>query len=264
MKKRSLVAALAMLMVSAIVLTSSTYAWFATGTKAQVTGVSATVGNSQGNITISAKENEGFTTSIDYNAFKIDGNYYPDTFSPVSYNPSTQSFIAGSIDQAKDSTDLIFKPAASQNNEYIKMTVYVKATTACTVQCSAIMNTGYGFVYAAIHDASAPTTNYKVFNNTAKSYQPITSLTEGIDVDANSIMTDKDTKTTGGSYDALGTAVTATTSESVELVFTQQDAEAGAVKSVVVYIWAEGNDELCAGNLPSAACATTLNFQMKG
>ena len=54
MKKRSLVAAIAMLMVSAIVLTSSTYAWFATSSAAAVDKFSATVTNNSGSLTVQA------------------------------------------------------------------------------------------------------------------------------------------------------------------------------------------------------------------
>ncbi|MBQ2812726.1 MAG: hypothetical protein IJE63_05680, partial [Clostridia bacterium] len=88
MKKRSLVAALAMLMVSAIVLTSSTYAWFATGKTAKVSNVSATVGNSDGNILVSA-DGENFNTSISFDDFVADStttNFKPGQFIPVSFN----------------------------------------------------------------------------------------------------------------------------------------------------------------------------------
>ena len=54
MKKRSLVAALAMLVVSAIVLTSSTYAWFATSSKASVSTISAQVTSNKGALTVQA------------------------------------------------------------------------------------------------------------------------------------------------------------------------------------------------------------------
>ena len=56
MKKRSLVAAIAMLIVSAIVLTSSTYAWFASNSAANVETISANVANNDGSLQIMATE----------------------------------------------------------------------------------------------------------------------------------------------------------------------------------------------------------------
>lgn len=54
MKKRSLVAAIAMLVVSAIVLTSATYAWFATSNRADVSAISASVANGSSNLSLKA------------------------------------------------------------------------------------------------------------------------------------------------------------------------------------------------------------------
>lgn len=269
MKKRSLVAAIAMLMVSAIVLTSSTYAWFATSNKAQVTGVQASVENADGSILISATGEDGsFATSVNYADFKnLTGNVTPDSFTPVSYNPAGETWIRGSIAQGDNADDaatygkLVFNPQTSNGGEYIKIKVYMKATAACTVNVSATMASPYNFIYSCIHDDSA-TGSYKVFANNERSYTPVVSATQGIDTDANSIMTADDTNTDGSAYTGLaGAPVTAkATGNDLSVTFSAEEATAGTVKTVTVYVWAEGNDPACAGSLKSEVCGVTLNF----
>lgn len=62
MKKRSLVAAIAMLLVSALVLTSATYAWFAKSSSAQVQAVSVKAGNAGGALEVSIDQVNWKTT----------------------------------------------------------------------------------------------------------------------------------------------------------------------------------------------------------
>jgi len=265
MKKRSLVAAIAMLMVSAIVLTSSTYAWFATGTTAKVSGISAQVSNTSGNITISA-DGTNYSTALEYAAFQGQaGNFTPADFSPVSFDPVNQAFIAGSIAQGEDAGDqntfgkLVFTPATATNDngKFIKMKVYVKASVDCTVNVAADMSgSTYQFIYGAIFEDDAPT-NYKVYNTASRTYVPVLQATPGIDADTDGIMETTDTLTDGATpYNALASqAVTTTTSDVVSLSLTADQA-----KTITVYVWAEGNDALCVGNIASQACAVALNF----
>ncbi len=265
MKKRSLVAALAMLVVSAIVLTSSTYAWFATGTTAKVSGISATVSNSSGNITISANGTD-YSTTLDYAAFQGQtGNFTPANFAPVSFNPKALTFVAGSIAQGEDEGNtatfgkLVFNPALAtgDSDKYIQMKVYVKASVDCSVTVSADMaGSVYQFIYAAIYDDAEGTNDYKVYNTAQRTYTPVTAATKGIDVNTDNIMTDADFLEDGVSpYNALGDAVNSTSSDTVTLNLT-----ANQPQTITVYVWAEGNDSLCVGNIAAQACAVALNF----
>ncbi len=267
MKKRSLVAAIAMLMVSAIVLTSSTYAWFATGTTAKVSGISAQVSNTSGNITISA-DGTNYSTALEYAAFQGQtGNFTPSDFSPVSFDPINQAFIAGSIAQGEDAENtatfgkLVFNPSVATNDstKFIKMKVYVKASVDCTVNVAADMaNSTYQFIYGAIYDDS-DTTNYKVYNGSSRTYVPVLQATPGIDVDTDGIMEKDVDKMTDGStpYNAaLATnQVASTTSDVVSITLT-----ADQPKTITFYVWAEGNDALCIGNIDAQQCAAALNF----
>lgn len=270
MKKRSLVAALAMLMVSAIVLTSSTYAWFATGTTAKVSGISATVSNSSGNITISANGTD-YATTLDFATdFQgVTGNLTPANFQPVSFNPEALTFVAGSIAQGEDSGNvatfgkLVFNPALAtgDSDKYIQLKVYVKSSVDCSVTVAADMaGSVYQFIYAAIYDDAEGTADYKVYNTASRTYTPVVSATAGIDVDTDNIMTSKDKLTDGASeYNALGNAVNsvdgAGENETVTL-----NLKANTPQTITLYVWAEGNDSLCVGNIASQACAVALNF----
>lgn len=268
MKKRSLVAALAMLVVSAIVLTSSTYAWFATGTTAKVSGISAYVSNESGNITISADGTE-YSTSLEYAKFQGQaGNFTPGTFQPVSFDPINQAFIAGSIRQQDDDPDnaltygkLLFEPSVATNDssKFIKMKVYVKSSVDCTVNVAADMaGSTYQFIYAAVYEDDN-TSNYKVYNTASRTYVPVLQAKAGIDVDTNGIMEksiDKLADGTGDYDSALATdAVASTTSDVVSISLTKDTP-----KTITLYVWAEGNDKLCVGSIDYQSCAVALNF----
>ena len=65
MKKHSLVAAIAMLVVSAIVLTSATFAWFSMGTTVGVEALTIGVSESSG-LLISAQPTADFATTVTF------------------------------------------------------------------------------------------------------------------------------------------------------------------------------------------------------
>ena len=151
-KKRAFVSAIAMLMVSAIVLTSSTFAWFSMSKEASVESMDLTVSSPEG-IQISANasawtasltvdqifDNDDATTSR-YDAYEGNNNLYPADLIPVSSafqsaNSSTgyANFFKATLDdsglatitavtQSKDSQDaagliafdLFFKVAEAQ------------------------------------------------------------------------------------------------------------------------------------------------------
>ena len=114
----------------------------------------------------------------------------------------------------------------------------------------------YQFIYGAIFEDDN-TTNYKVYNTASRTYVPVLQATAGIDVDTDGIMESTDTLTDGATpYNALAAeAVTTSTSDVVSL-----SLSADQPKTITLYVWAEGNDALCVGNIASQACAVALNF----
>lgn len=263
MKKRSLVAAIAMLMVSAIVLTSSTYAWFATGTTAKVSNIEARVANTAGNIQISA-DGSKYSTALDYSEFaNADGNFMPNYFSPVSFNPDAKSFISGSI--AQDPTvgsptegKFVFDPATVSDGSgyYIMLNIYVKSDIDCVVKVTPNMTgSTYDFIYSAVFDNAG---SYKVYNKTSgRSYIPVVSAIKGVDTNGNAIMDLNDDLADGSTndYTGLGSSDVKASAEALELSLT-----ANQPKTVTLYVWAEGNDQACSGAVPDAACGVVLDF----
>lgn len=95
-KKRAFVSAIAMLIVSAIVLTSSTFAWFSMSKQATVDSMDLTVSSPEGiqisanasawtaNLTIDEIFNTDDTTTSRYDAYEGNTNLYPTDLVPVS------------------------------------------------------------------------------------------------------------------------------------------------------------------------------------
>lgn len=95
-KKRAFVSAIAMLIVSAIVLTSSTFAWFSMSKQATVESMDLTVSSPEGiqisanasawtaNLTIDEIFNTDETTTSRYDAYEGNANLYPADLVPVS------------------------------------------------------------------------------------------------------------------------------------------------------------------------------------
>jgi len=118
LKKRSFVGAIALLVISAITLTTSTFAWFSMGKEAKIETMELTVSSSDG-FEISANANlngwtstltpaeifnleEGdrnFTTKDSYMVADVDTNYLPTMLKPVScaFGGSSADFFSANL-----------------------------------------------------------------------------------------------------------------------------------------------------------------------
>ncbi len=264
MKKRSLVAALAMLMVSAIVLTSSTYAWFATGTTAKVSNVEASITNNDGSISISAKIDEGYKTSLNKSDLENVGqNYFAETFNPVSFDPEAGTFISGSI--AQDTSEgsatrgeMLFTPDTAVTTSYTRYTVFVKASTACKVNVTPTFGTSnVSYAYASIAvDEAAPT----IFSATnGRQYNPLlVNAPIGVDANNDKIMSAEDKATDNTSpYTGVSTKTVTATNGSIQL-----NLEANKAVQLDVYLWAEGQDAACNGPITDGLIQFGIDFAM--
>lgn len=130
-KKRAFVSAIAMLIVSAIVLTSSTFAWFSMSKEASVESMDLTVSSPEG-IQISANASawtaqltvdQIFNTDVNpndrYNAYPGNNNLYPTDLIPVS-----SAFKAA--DSATGYADF-FKAAANDTNTRANITTVTQS-----------------------------------------------------------------------------------------------------------------------------------------
>lgn len=255
MKKRSLFAAVAMLIVSAVVLTSATYAWFASGTEVSVATIDAKVANADGSIKISADGSNWKTTLSKSDISNQSGNIVPAAFAPVSINPANLSVVGGSI------TDGSFAAGAASGG-YIKYTCYVKADVNCKVSVAPSASFGTGFIYAYV---KAGNNAYKVANSAGAKYYPIVlSGATAVDANGNNIVDDAthdaytaNGGTTPSSFDtditenAFGGLVTPD-GTSASALASELELTANVPETIVVYMWAEGQNTTCTGTVLEA------------
>lgn len=238
-KKHAILSAVSMLVVSAIALSSATFAWFSSGNSVGVNEVSAQVSNSDGSILISANQTTWKTQLDNQDLVDAGTNILPPALVPVSLTLDKAQAIAGSI------TDGTFTAAGLSTSGYIKYTAYLKATVACTATITPSFASTAGFVYGGVTRA----TDQVLLNAAGRSYYPIDSGTlTATDTSANDIIDPSEAPT------GLGDEQTATASGTIVITMTPD-----TVYSFTVYVWAEGQDALCRGTVPLTAATMTVN-----
>lgn len=247
MKKRSLVAALAMLVVSAIVLTSSTYAWFAASNTASVSQVTAGITNSDGSIYVSTTgEPNTWKTSLrmeDYSGLAT-------AVSPVSaaIDQTSISFVGGGLTATANETtgvdELVFSTSeAIANTDYLTFDIWLYAEVACTVTITpALRNDGLTYVYgfATVGEEAI------VLGASGDTYTPIVGTATAADkvVDSGNGIIDAAECAKEGFF---GDEVSVSEATTLKYTFGEDDiGESGKVK-VTCYVWAEGQDADCKG-----------------
>jgi hypothetical protein len=149
-KKRAFISAIAMLIVSAIVLTSATYAWFSMAKKVEVESMELNVTSPEG-IQISANTTS-FTTKLTtanitgtdetssgkrFNAYEGNTNHIPETIKPssstfaVSSSTGLPSWYDGSINE--NGTMDIYSTSDTAGG-YVVFDLFVKLKSATTVK----------------------------------------------------------------------------------------------------------------------------------
>lgn len=260
MKKRSLVAALAMLMVSAIVLTSSTYAWFATATTAKVTGVNASIENAAGSIYVSANKTD-WSSSLTATDLAASGTI-TQTLTTVSYDPTDDAFFAGQFGTGELATTFTLTGAEATTG-FNRAKIYLKAEQAGTVTVSPSLAgnmTGAEFIYASVKVG-----NDQVFLGAANdSYYPISPASLGTNGTAydtnpqNGIIDTAEISANGASGCELGSQVQVSANQSITFDVSAYASDADIVE-IEIYLWAEGQDTDCVG-VKTAAPEYSLSF----
>ncbi|MBQ3005326.1 MAG: hypothetical protein IJM97_02915 [Clostridia bacterium] len=239
MKKRSLVSAIAMLVVSAIVLTSATFAWFATGDTATVNQISASVSNAEGSILISADGNEWKTVLTTADLTAVTTNTLASTLSPVSVTPGTQgigSIVSGAIEEG------VFT-ATEAAGKYVQFSVLVKSDVNCTVDVAPVFTHTQAYVFAGL------TVNGTFTVAGTGSYLPYTGAAGDTanDTNGNAILDGDETTALGAQVDGVSSLNT-----SIDLV-------AGEATQLTFYMWAEGQHADCKGQTADTA-TLAINF----
>jgi hypothetical protein len=236
MKKRSLLTAVVMLVVSAILLTSSTYAWFAGTHEARVSKVATSVsGADAGNVQVAVSDAGPWKTSLDADAL-YSGNTQLDPIDVL--NPKTNMSSICTADY--DSTNF----EVSQTGSALHYVWYVRAQHFTEGQNIVIpvSFTSSDAIYGVV---KVNNTNYFYGPSTYKSCYNVTAAVEGGTV--NGIIDDNDTVT-----GTLSETMTPDGPTSISV------AASSTPIQVDVYVWAEGQDAACVGGVDVSGAGFTF------
>lgn len=263
MKKRSLVAAIAMLIVSAIVLTSSTYAWFASNGAATVGAMNANVANNDGTLQVMATTNAIANSQWKTSLSSADYTGYTTALTPVSMymNNGAPSFYKAAYD------GVTFTAGSNGTvSDYLKYGFDVKydnaSENAATVSMVPTWSDSSDFVYALVEVAAGGSTTYYLFSS--GSYVPLTGLTGEV----------TDTKGAGASIDIIDAADsgyanatmgntngTTAGASGTAITFTAAAGDS-TTANVNIYIWAEGQDPQCSGITAAGTGSMSFNISV--
>lgn len=199
-KKRAFVSAIAMLIVSAIVLTSSTFAWFSMSKQATVDSMDLTVSSPEGiqisanasawtaNLTIDEIFNTDDTTSR-YDAYEGNANLYPADLIPVSsafeYSETTTgrvTFYKATLnDKGYANVSVVSQTAGNADNAgLIAFDLFFKVAQPTTVYfgTSEFVDNSSSDVLTALRVGFTPLGNVPI-GSTAAEAQALNTFTKG-------------------------------------------------------------------------------------
>lgn len=290
-KKRAFISAIAMLIVSAIVLTSATYAWFSMAKRVEVESMELNVTSPEG-IQISANTS-AFTTKLTvddikgasstrFTAYEGNINNIPETVKPSSSAFATSGFLPkffdGSINDqgkmdvyARDDVgsgfvafDLFIKVKAATTVKFGSSTVTCEANpelpTAmriALVRCGTVAEKADAATIKSVLPGNAP--GLKVIYELDASSHTAAATALG----ASGVMETKGIQSAGLNIATNnpftntinGAAINATIATAASAA--KIDVNAGITR-VRVYMWMEGNDVDCANDVAGA----TINFNL--
>jgi hypothetical protein len=246
---RKLIPAFAMLLLSAVLMSTASFAWFSTNTQATATGMSVTVSSAR-NILISS-DNQTFASSAEFNvaAAALEPASAVAKASPEFFYMET----AGSgmtAENAGFGSNPVFAEA-TQNTHYITFTAYLKVVGEDAAGATIIPTITFSHTASPVYPALRVL--FVVDNTTPYLYAPVGTP----DADAKPIASiDQDGKPTAA--DTANTLLTNSTSPIVDSAAKEQ------VYEVDVYVWLEGQDKACtAANAVQLALSNiTIDFKI--
>lgn len=294
-KKRAFISAIAMLIVSAIVLTSATYAWFSMAKRVEVESMELNVTSPEG-IQISANTSAFTTkltadeisgaTSTRFSAYEGHMNNIPETVKPSSSTFTTNGFLPGFYDGSINDTGRMDITSRSDvGSGFVAFDLFVKVKSATTVKfgstsitCDAnpelttamrvaLVNCG---TVAEKADAAAIQSVLPGTSNAAKVVYEIDAsnhTAEAAAKGASGIMTTTPLNRAGSniSTDATYNNIVSGNAYTYKLEATLATSPSAASISVPagitrmrVYMWMEGNDVDCANDI----AGSTFNFNL--
>lgn len=294
-KKRAFISAIAMLIVSAIVLTSATYAWFSMAKRVEVESMELNVTSPEG-IQISANTSAFTTkltadeisgaTSTRFSAYDGNMNNIPEIIKPSSSifatNGNLPAFYDGSIN---DTGRMDIRTANDVGSGFVAFDLFVKLKTATTVKfgstqisCDSNPELTTAMRVALVN---CGTVAEKADGNAIKNVLPGTSKANKViyEIDASNhtaaasalgasgVMSTRGLKAAGSN---IGTNSTYTNTignvsyvGDVEATIATSASSAAlpvqaGITRVRVYMWMEGNDVDCANDV----AGSTFNFNL--
>ncbi|MGI6247817.1 MAG: hypothetical protein ACOYJX_00215 [Acutalibacteraceae bacterium] len=256
-RKRALLSAFAMLLVSSLVLSSATFAWFVAGDNANINTISANVATSS-SIQVSA-DNVNWTAQLQQ--ADMDG-LYDNSFPTMLKAMSTPAvapmvFYNGDLLNTKAFTSSSAGAADIAAN-LVKFTFWIRSGEDAAVRftTSKLEGTAAVATYVAMQVSDSAQDNAAnktptVYVGTANSYFPINGVNTGTDLDGNAIMNDAE-------FPALGAQVVGTLFTSAsDINLTAMEA-----KQITIYMWLEGQDANCKLGTSgvSGSAQLSLNF----
>lgn len=229
MKKSALLSSVAMLIVSAIVLTSATYAWFSASNTAQITNISTSVQTSTG-LLIST---DNATWGSEINATP----YMPTKF-VASSTVTGAKFVSGNFENGKlQLEDVTISGQSTATSNYMMFPLYIKGAANDEVTIQPVFEGSDADALAVVKFALIDkTTNAFVgggviagANNDGNTYNG-TEETGAIESD------------TTGAYLSKGTTSSVTEIADGKVTI---NLASTASQAYTVLMWAEGNDVDC-------------------
>ena len=244
--RRQLMAAIAMVVVSAVALSSSTYAWFAANNSVTATGMTVTA-QAESGIVISNSEKVSYGTTA-ATAQATDKKLIPVSTADGSnwYHATSSWFDNADASQASSK----YNSAGTDENDYVKNTFYIKSASD-TEYAANLEITKVEAVSGGTQELSKALRVGVMIDSEFYIYAPVTGYTATYTVGG-----------TGGTSVSPKASTTATVNSNV----TSFPANNEEGLKVEIYMWYEGEDAACkSSNIVSSLEANnvTVTFTAK-
>lgn len=258
-KKRALLSSVAMLVVSAVVLSSATFAWFVAGDTATITGIDATI-DAGSSVQVSRNRTGpwlGTLTSDALEGYRPSGETAALLAASTGPSVSGDSFYTGELDNnGVFSATALTDAAESLGTHAFKFDVYVKSSVAGSVTLEGTTFTA-GVLSKAVFCAIVEENKQAKIYNAAGSivsgaYNGITAPIEATDTGNGIIETGEISPAVAG---ALQPVSTLGNIEDFAMTF----ANPQDVIKLTFYVWLEGQHADCVGT-KSTAMNMALQF----
>lgn len=232
MRKSALLSSVAMLIVSAIVLTSATYAWFSASDKAEVTGIQAEVTATSG-LLISLDEGDSWGTS--FTADDIDCDI-PAPFAPVS-SKDGNVWVTGDYESSKLTLE-----AAEAGKQYIAFPLWLQGPVDEDVDVNVTFSGTDSYVQKVL--------KFALVEEGTTMTKAIPALDSDPGYNGTSLIGDASSFTKGGAFETTDESLPIGVGTADDYNFKITASHGGSADDCVkymAYLWVEGNDADCDG-----------------